>query len=582
MPFRRIQLFCLLILTFSFFLPATVNAISLNSIQHQQPADFPTVDPKYIYDQLFYMVTHFQRREAGYDNNLPVNVNGHDEFAAYWAQEMQHNLAGFGAQVRRDEFSVQGWQGRPATVPAFNVEVTVPGVSHPEQVVVIGCHYDGEASSTQSANDDASGCAIELGVARAMGAYWRSHQLYPARTLRFVIFDAEEQGLFGSFHYVNSTMNGDVKNLVAMFNEEQNGIAYPLRYLGQLSNPILPFYIDMSPLQSNQLYAHQDQLSQQQKDIIAHFRSLMQQAIIASFEQFQKMGYQMLSYHNSNQQDVFQPIFTSDQVKYIQQEDDTLGGSDQIPFTLAGLPCATFVGNSSYYDQNPPPWSYPYDQPQDTIQLMNTFADGSSQKSYALVMALGLPGMLTTWMLNQPEILGQSSSNQSPIAAISDVGQTIAGHTITLDAGASYDPVGNTLTYTWNFGDGTQANGIAVTHTYTRTGTYDLKLTISSTGGTRTITKVINVVTHPTSYDNPYAHDQQDGFPPANPAATLPTPNDQLSDRVTTTAAATAMALTPIASMTNFSVGWIIGGLILALLLIGGIAVVLWRRKLHV
>jgi len=190
--------------------------------------------------------------------------------------------------------------------------------------------------------------------------------------------------------------------------------------------------------------------------------------------------------------------------------------------------------------------------------------------------------MLTTWMLNQPEILGQSSSNQSPIAAISDVGQTIAGHTITLDAGASYDPVGNTLTYTWNFGDGTQANGIAVTHTYTRTGTYDLKLTISSTGGTRTITKVINVVTHPTSYDNPYAHDQQDGFPPANPAATLPTPNDQLSDRVTTTAAATAMALTPIASMTNFSVGWIIGGLILALLLIGGIAVVLWRRKLHV
>ena len=101
-----------------------------------------------------------------------------------------------------------------------------------------------------------------------MGEYWRSHQLYPARTLRFVIFDAEEQGLFGSFHYLNNTINGDVKNLVAMFNEEQNGIAYPLRYLGQLSNPILPFYIDMSPLQDNQLYAHQNQLSQQQKDNI--------------------------------------------------------------------------------------------------------------------------------------------------------------------------------------------------------------------------------------------------------------------------------------------------------------------------
>lgn len=584
---QKSRIFCLLVLTLVFLLPNTVNATSFKSIHHEQAsADFPTVDPNYIYDQLFYMVTHFQRREAGYDNNLAVNLNGHDEFAAYWAQEMQHNLAGFGVQVRRDEFSVQGWRGRPATVPAFNVEVTVPGISHPEQVVVIGCHYDGEAGSTQSANDDASGCAIELGVARAMGEYWRNHQLYPTRTLRFVIFDAEEQGLFGSFHYLNSTINGDVKNLVAMINEEQNGIAYPLRYLGQLSNPILPFYIDMSPLQSNQLYAHQDQLSQQQKDNISHFRSLMQQAVIASFEQFQKMGYQMLSYHTSNQQNVFQPIFTPDQLKYIQQEDDTLGGSDQIPFTLAGLPCATFVGNSSYYEQNPPPWSYPYDQPQDTIQLMNTFADGSSMKSYALVMALGLPGMLTTWMLNQPEILGQSTANQSPIAAISDVGQTIAGHSFTLDARASYDPAGNALTYAWDFGDGTQTNGIAVTHTYTRTGTYELKLTVSSTGGRRTITKVINVVTQPTSYDNPYAHDQQDGFPPANPAVTLPTPNDQLSDKVTTTTAATATASNPPTSTssstsgtTNFAITWIVGALILAVLLVVGIVLVLQRRR---
>ena len=584
MLIQKLRFFCLLVLTLSFLLPATVNATSLNSLHQRAAADFPTVDPNYIYDQLFYMVTHFQRREAGYDNNLPVTVNGHDEFAAYWAQEMQRNLTGFGAQVRRDEFSIQGWQGRPATVPAFNVEVTIPGVSHPEQVVVIGCHYDAEASSTQSANDDASGCAIELGVAKAMGAYWRSHQLYPARTLRFVIFDAEEQGLYGSFHYLNSTINGDVKNLVAMFNEEQNGIAYPLRYLGQLSNPILPFFIDMSPLQNNQLYAHQDELSQQQKDAISHFRSLMQQAVIASFAQFQKMGYQMLSYHNSNQQDVFQPIFTSDQMKNIQQEDDTLGGSDQIPFTLAGLPCATFVGNSSYYDQNPPPWSYPFDQPQDTIQLMNTFADGSSLKSYALVMALGLPGMLTTWMLNQPEILGQASSNHSPIAAISDVGQTIAGHSLTLDARASYDPSGNALTYAWDFGDGTQANGIAVSHTYSRKGTYDLKLRVSSIEGTRTITKVINVVTQPTSYSNPYASEPQNGVPPVNPAVTLPTPNDQLSDKVitTTAATATATALMSTSSTMNFSVGWIVGGLIIAVLLIGGVVVVFVRRKARV
>src|SRR5260370_39168697 len=240
-----------------------------------------------------------------------------------------------------------------------------------------------------------------------------------------------------------------------MFNEEQNGLAYPLRYLGQMSNPLLPFYIDMSPLRNNALYPHQDQLSPQQQKNISHFRALMQQAVVASFQQFQAMGFQMLSYHNGKQGDVFQPIFTTDQLSYIQQEDDFLGGSDQIPFTLAGLPCATFVGNSTYYEDNPPPWSYPFDQPQDTIQLMNTFADGNSQNSYALTLALGLPGMLTTWMLTQPDILGAAPADKNPIAAISDIGQTVAARRFTLDSTPSFDPTCNTATYAWKFRYGT-------------------------------------------------------------------------------------------------------------------------------
>src|SRR5215470_1969543 len=113
MIYRRARLYCLLILTLSFLIPATVNATTPKSTNNQLAlADFPTVDPGYIYDQLFYMASNFQHREAGYDNNLPVSINGHDEFATYWVQEMLANLAGFGAQVRRDAFPVQGWQGR--------------------------------------------------------------------------------------------------------------------------------------------------------------------------------------------------------------------------------------------------------------------------------------------------------------------------------------------------------------------------------------------------------------------------------------------------------------------------------------
>jgi hypothetical protein len=581
MQLRTAYLASLLLLMSSLLLPLAPTTPANAHQNHAKNSTFPVVDPNYIYDQLFYMVTHFQHREAGYDKNLPAQVNGHDEFAAYWTQEMLRNLQGFGAQATRDSFPIAGWANRPATVPAFNMEITIPGIVHPEQVVVIGCHYDGMAFSTQSANDDASGCAIELGIARAMADYWRSMNVYPARTLRFVIFDAEEQGLFGSFHYLNSTINGDRNNIIAMFNEEQNGIAYPLRYLGKLSNPLMPYYIDLTPLQSNDQY--QFSLSPQQQQHIRRFRDLMQQAVVAVFQQFQAIGDQMLSYHTDNQQDVFQPIFTPDQLSYVHQEDDTLGSSDQVPFTLAGLPCATLVGNSSYYDQNPPPGSYPFDQPEDTIQLMNTFADGSSQRSNALVLSLAIPGMLTTWMLNQTDVLGYATNDSQPISAISDIGQAKVGQNLTFSAVQANEPAHSnaSYTYSWNFGDGNIASGITVQHTYTRSGTYTLTLQVSDTvGGKRSISKVISVGTTITTYDNLYANPPSNGRPPGNSAVALPTPNDHLKDQVTTAQKAGTVTVVTVVTKNSGSPAaintsndttmiWIIGGAILLVLFVG-------------
>src|SRR5258708_8620035 len=168
--FTRILRLCgLFLFALNLLLPISTFAYAQPLVPHTlNTADFPTVNPDYIYDQLFFVATHFLQREAGYSNS-PVNGNGHDQFADYWEKEMARNLQGFGISVQRDNFPVAGWTGRPATTPAFNVEASVPGATHPEQVVVIGCHYDGEAVSTQSANDDASGCAIELGIAKALG-----------------------------------------------------------------------------------------------------------------------------------------------------------------------------------------------------------------------------------------------------------------------------------------------------------------------------------------------------------------------------------------------------------------------------
>ena len=579
---------CLFLLTCLFLLPSTTLAYT-TSINRQKaaPGALPAVDPGYVYNQLFYVGTHFLRREAGYDNNLPPTLNGHDEFAAYWSQEMMKNLQGFGAQARRDAFAVQGWVGRPATMPAVNVEVSVPGVTHPEQVVVIGCHYDGEAVSTQSAFDDASGCAIELGVAKAMGAYWRSQHVYPARTLRFVIFDAEEQGLYGSFHYVNSTVNGDLSNIVAMFNEEQNGIAYPLRYLGALSNPLLPFYVEMAPLQNDGMYNTQSQLPAQRRDAIASFRTSMQEAISNVFAQFRALGYQNLTYHtNSNTQNVAQPVFTPDQLSSVHIEDDPGLGSDQIPFTLAGVPCVTFAGDGTHDDEGSIMPPYPFDTSADTIQLMNTYADGSSRQSQALALALALPGMLTTWMLAQPTVLGQTAAGTNPITAISDIGQTQVGKSITLNASASFDPANpnNTLTYNWNFGDGTSASGITVEHTYKTAGNYILTLTVTSPGGRHIISKSINVTAQTPSYANPFV-----GFQPIGNTYTpqgMPTPDVRLTDKVSpgpqsaTTSPVKKTTLLASSPATGLPVGPLITGIVAVIvLLVLVLLVVIGRRK---
>jgi hypothetical protein len=509
--------------------PANGNHSTVRATSTPADPGLPGIDPNYIYDQLATMATQFLHREAGYDTNLPPSQNGHDEFAAYWSEEMQRDLSGFGPQLRQDAFDIQGWRSRPAPKPAVNVEVSVPGLTHPEQVVVIGCHYDGEAQSSQSAYDDASGCAIELGVAQAMGAFWRSHNLYPARTLRFVMFDAEEQGIYGSWHFVNQTINGDLGNVVAMINEEQNGIAYPLRFLGQASNPLLPFYIDEAPLQSNSLYPAQSQISPAQRAAIQQFRTRLAQAVPAAFDQFRALGYSTLDYRGSDGQNGPQPVFTADQQGNVVLQDDTLGGSDEIAFTLAGLPCVTFSANYTYYFRSAPQpaWSYPYDQPQDTLQLMNVFASGRTAKAPSLVLALALPGLLTAWLLHQGDILGDVAGDGNPLAAIGDVGQTLPGQSVALDATGAFDPVheGAALTYSWDFGDGAQASGPSVSHTYARAGTYTLTLTVrSAAGSARQVPKALRVTPNPPYYPNPHDGNPPSGYPAPNPHVVLPTP----------------------------------------------------------
>jgi len=82
-------------------------------------------------------------------------------------------------------------------VDAANVVGEIRGSDFPEQIIVVGGHLD-SWDLAEGATDNGCGAATTLGAAEAIV---RSG-LKPKRTIRFVLFTGEEQGLVGSFAYV--------------------------------------------------------------------------------------------------------------------------------------------------------------------------------------------------------------------------------------------------------------------------------------------------------------------------------------------------------------------------------------------
>ncbi len=81
-------------------------------------------------------------------------------------------------------------------VDSANVVGEIRGTEHPEQVIVVGGHLD-SWDLASGATDDGCGVATTLGAAKAI----KMSGFKPKRTIRFVLFTGEEQGLLGSIAY---------------------------------------------------------------------------------------------------------------------------------------------------------------------------------------------------------------------------------------------------------------------------------------------------------------------------------------------------------------------------------------------
>jgi carboxypeptidase Q len=87
----------------------------------------------------------------------------------------------------------------PGPVTSNNVIGEIAGITRPEEIVVVGAHLDSWDLGTGAA-DDGFGASAVLGAARTLILAG----VRPARTIRFVLFTGEEQGLLGSRAYVHA------------------------------------------------------------------------------------------------------------------------------------------------------------------------------------------------------------------------------------------------------------------------------------------------------------------------------------------------------------------------------------------
>lgn len=126
---------------------------------------------------------------------------------------IEETLAALGYAVQEQEYA---WMGHTFR----NLAIRLPGQTHPDEVVVVGAHYD-TVPGTPGADDNGSGVAVLLELAR------QCREMRLERTLHLVAFTLEEPPAFftpwqGSRVYARA-LHQNRERVVAMLSLEMLG-----------------------------------------------------------------------------------------------------------------------------------------------------------------------------------------------------------------------------------------------------------------------------------------------------------------------------------------------------------------------
>jgi Zn-dependent M28 family amino/carboxypeptidase len=121
---------------------------------------------------------------------LPIAFASRERYEQLWRLREQGPVEA--------EVNIEGaFSGKPVQV--YNTVAEIRGTEKPDEVVIIGGHLDSWDLGT-GATDNGTGSMAVLAAARAL----QKVGVKPQRTIRFVLFTGEEQGLNGSRAYVKT------------------------------------------------------------------------------------------------------------------------------------------------------------------------------------------------------------------------------------------------------------------------------------------------------------------------------------------------------------------------------------------
>jgi len=454
-----------------------------------------------------------------------ICTNHQLEWSRYYAETMKTILGDYGVTIHQYAFDVPdpGPTGNTRFGRAINTAAVVPGADNPEETIVIGAHYDKTNDGPASMWDSQEGHGEMIRMAKLMADYWKATGTRPSATIKFIPWDAEESGTFGSLDYAqNNVVPGEESKVRGYWNTDPCAGGYPsfrygnpadrLRLGVQLADPAaiggitdtdsarITTFNTRAPKLIEQVLEHLDDTQLTLSGPVA--------TLLSAAEGDGDLGKAGGIAIGSGRPVLFSSDWRNFEVlgiPFFNPGPEVTGPNQETDGTVSTGPDSSADALTFFHTPN------------DNIVSMSRFTGvdptgANFSENYA--KGQEFCAHLLAWGMLQPDQGGaQTASAAEPVAYYEALpNEAIEDQKVTFDAAGSYQYASvaartfvdeSALEYTWEFGDGATAKGPKVEHAYAQVGKYPSKLTVKNLTTGRSKTMGIGITVLPNSVAPP-------------------------------------------------------------------------------